>query len=217
MKGSDYCCFLGAWRLHVEDCVHSGLHSTKWNEYSRRPWKCEGAATHDVQGETERIGFVQSWKVKATMGILLLSTTPSSRVLKKNPKQPKTTKQAKTKLELSDVYIGRHIMLMKHSGKKLKHGKFWLEVRKRSFTMWVIELRTGFLPSDILGDIQNLTGHNYEQPAVTGPALCRALNCVTPGGPFQLACFCDSMKNEPLCRYRENLRGGKCVYMFRWD
>jgi len=45
-----------------------------------------------------------------------------------------------------------------------------------------------------LGDIQNLTGHSHEQPAVGNLTLSRGLDSMISGGAFPPQSLCDSVK-----------------------
>lgn len=68
MKWSDCSLLFGPWRLHVENCIRSGIHWTKnstlttWSEHNRKPLKHKWGASHDVQWEAERTDFCSALK-----------------------------------------------------------------------------------------------------------------------------------------------------------
>lgn len=97
------------------------------------------------------------------------------------------------------------------------NGKFQLDIRKKSFTVWVIEHRKHRKNSWFLLVIFS------KILWIRLAMILSDLLCVGPWTVWILKVLLNLptsmllLKDEPLCRYRENLKGGKYVYWFRWD
>jgi len=84
----------------------------------------------------------------------------------------------------------------RNEANKLKHSKFYLNMRKNFFTLRVTALehvaQTGCGVS-FSGDIQDPPGQGSVQPTVGDPASAGGLDWMTHRGPFQPLTFCDSV------------------------